>query len=115
MLLIGSLSRVSTYFSKVDALPWTSYLDECLQILDQNTGVAGDRLLAQLARLQLIDNKVAQTPGIERLCERASPTKSRNSTVTPWTFYLRALQVDLRASREAIPSEVQENSELPLS
>ena len=109
MLLIEQVARISNYFSKVDPLPWTSYLDECLGMLAKNEEIPGDPLLGQCARLQVINNKVAQIAGLENVCEAQGATTA-SAAKTPWPFYLRAFQAELRTFRETIPRYLQGSS-----
>lgn len=102
-LLIDATARVSNYFSKVDSLSWTSYLEECLNSLSQNNTVQNDLLLAHFTRLQLIENKISQIPGLQRVCENAG------STSVNWPFYLRAMQAELKACRATISSDLQQD------
>ena len=78
-------------------------MDECLDILARNDEVSGDLLLVQLARLQLIDNQVAQISGIGKTCEAIPPAK------TPWAFYLRTMQAELGRLKETILSIFQDD------
>lgn len=88
-------------------------MDECLRMLAENRDIPGDHLLAQYARLQLIDNKVAQVPGVERVCEKPTATTC-GAAKMPWPFYLRALQAELKSSRDAIPPHLQSDRGLIL-
>lgn len=102
-LLIDATARISNYFSKVDPLSWTSYLEECLENLSQNNEVQNDRLLAHFTRLQLIENKISQILGLQRVCEKAG------STGANWPFYLKAMQAELKACRATISSDLRQN------
>lgn len=108
-LLTSWCARISNYFSKVEPLPWTSYLDDCLESLAQNREIPGDSLLVHFTRLQLIENKIIRIPGLQRVCETNSAP--RNS----WSFYLRAMQAELKACRKIIPLELQDDSKLESS
>ncbi|KAL8830947.1 MAG: hypothetical protein Q9191_001155 [Dirinaria sp. TL-2023a] len=77
-------------------------------MLAENREIVGDPLLAQYARLQLIDNKIAQVPGLEKVCEKPTAAKP-GAGKTPWPFYLRALQAELRSLRDAMPPHLQSN------
>ena len=70
-----------------------------------NEKVEGDPLLAHLARLQLIENKVTQISELE------TKWVAVNTTKTPWPFHLRALQAEFKVVKEAIPSHLQRNRE----
>ena len=77
-------------------------------MLAQNENIAGDPLLAHLTRLQLIENKVAQISELDTICGTVNTTK------TPWSFYLRALQAELKTLKEAIPSHLKRNRQSTL-
>lgn len=101
-ILLSLLLRVSGYFSKIDPLRWTPYLEQCLNVMAESQ-VPGDTLLAQLVQLQLVDNKAAQISGLEWHC--GTPYSAK----TPWPFYLKALQAQLKEIRNSIPSDLQDN------
>jgi hypothetical protein len=52
--------RISLFIQKIDALRWTSHMDECLQVLDEAKECLTDGILVQQVRLQLIAEKMAQ-------------------------------------------------------
>ncbi|KGO59266.1 Major facilitator superfamily domain, general substrate transporter [Penicillium expansum] len=47
-------SIISSFLQKIDALRWTTHLDECLEILDAQKECLNDDILVQQVRLQLI-------------------------------------------------------------
>lgn len=105
-LLIDLCTRVSNYFSKVEPLLWTSCLDDYLESLAQNKETPGDSLLVHFTRLQLIENKIFRISGLQRVCQTTSAPRSS------WSFYLKAMQAELKACRKIIPSELQDDSKL---
>jgi len=52
-------SRISSFLQKIDALRWTPYMDECLQILNERKECSNDDILVQQVRLQLILETIA--------------------------------------------------------
>lgn len=61
-LLLGAFyltSTLSSSFKKIDAMPWTPYMEQALQTLESAVGQDSDLLLVQLVRLQhLIEETV---------------------------------------------------------
>lgn len=51
-------SIISSFVQKSDALRWTSHMNECLQILDENKECPTDRILVQQVRLQILIEKM---------------------------------------------------------
>ncbi len=96
-------SVVASYFSRIECLRWTPYLDECVRLLSENSEVPTDRLLVQFLRLQMISNKVTQNPGQEGFVEPGGPLKE------PWAFYLNALQAQLKECKQNVPPELEQN------
>ena len=93
--------RVSSYYQRVESPRWSSYLDECLQILEGNKGCPSDVFLVQLVRLQLIAESVGQAPWNEdNICVLKAPSN----------FYLKALQQRLREFKGQMPPELLQNS-----
>jgi hypothetical protein len=42
----------------MDGLRWTSHLDDCLAVLDENPECPGDEMLAALVRIQVIIDQI---------------------------------------------------------
>ncbi len=105
-LLIDLCTRVSNYFSKVESLLWISCLNDYLESLTQNKEISGDFLLIHFTRLQLIKNKIFRILGLQRVCQTISASRSS------WSFYLKAMQTELKACRKIISSELQNDSKL---
>ncbi|KAK9243068.1 hypothetical protein V1506DRAFT_494407 [Lipomyces tetrasporus] len=66
-------SIISSFLQKIDALHWTPYLDECLQMLDETKECLNDESLVQQVRLQLIAEKAARSTSYD-----AGPEKTEN-------------------------------------
>lgn len=103
------MTRVSSYFQRVDALRWTSYLDECVTVLAETGEHPSDILLIQLVKLQLISEKVGQAPWNDGYGD------ATGSTAAAPTFYLKALQAQLQDLKVKIPHEIQRNSKKHLT
>jgi len=95
--------RIALYFQKCDSPRWTAYLDECLRIIAENKDNPSDLLLTQLARLQLIREKVFQAPWHSGYAEETLSTKP------PSAFYLRALESEVQEFKRNIPTALQQN------
>lgn len=96
-------SVVASYFSRIESLRWTPYLDECVRLLSENSETPTDLLLVQFFRLQMISNKVTQNPGQESFVEPGGPLKE------PWAFYLKDLQAQLKGCKQNVPPELEQN------
>ncbi|PWY73034.1 hypothetical protein BO70DRAFT_381779 [Aspergillus heteromorphus CBS 117.55] len=70
-------SIVSSYFAQIDTMQWTSYMDECLEVLSQSTESPYDEMAAHQARLQRIAGEVESAKGTQNV---------------PPAFYLSALR-----------------------
>jgi len=95
--------RVSLYFAKIDALRWSPYMDECLQVIAES-GNADDDLLVHQVRLQLISERVMHASWNDGGIEHGESSKA-----TP-TFYLKALQNQLNQFKRSLPAHLQVNS-----
>ena len=91
-----SKDRVSAYWQRVSPMPWSSYFNECLDILASNEGSPGDVQLAQTVRLQLILDKLPQTPwNDENIAEKDLGSKA---PALPYVQALNAQLVDFKAN-----------------
>lgn len=98
--------RISSYLQRIDALRWTPYLDECLQMLAEKQEYPADTFLVHQVKLQLIVEKVSQAPWHDGLVD------SIDSMKVPPAFYLKALRAQLRDFKQNIPPELQQNGKL---
>lgn len=94
-------SVYANYFGRIDHLPWTSYLEECLQLLEEKMEVATDAILIQLVRIQLLCNRVA--------------TISWKTTSVPQSFFVKSLASDLESLTRALPPSLESNETLQLA
>jgi len=88
---------------RVDALTWTPYMDECLQILSQHPVCDGDELLVALVKIQLLTEQL--TRAIWQSPDSVAPA-----------YFSSALKSQLRDLKSQLSSQMQENREsnLPL-
>ncbi|KAH8684458.1 hypothetical protein BGZ60DRAFT_166324 [Tricladium varicosporioides] len=90
---------VSSCFHRIDALPYTSYVDQCCSILEAADTRNEDHTLIALVRLQLVSERIKQAPwntggnGGENFCPqilhvKALETQLRNvkAELAPGTF-----------------------------
>ncbi|KAJ9401498.1 hypothetical protein DTO282F9_1695 [Paecilomyces variotii] len=96
-------SNVASYLQKIDALRWTSHMDESLRILAEKQECPTDIVLVQQVRLQLISEKVAQGPW------QYGAAENTNSHEPPPAFYLQALQSQVMEAVQKAPPELQHN------
>ncbi|RAL03034.1 Zn(II)2Cys6 transcription factor domain-containing protein [Aspergillus ibericus CBS 121593] len=89
---------VSSYLAQIDPMQWTSYMDECLDVLSQSKESRYDEVLAHQVRLQRIANEVESIRG--------------GSTAVPLPFYLEALQRKVNEVKKAISPELQQERTL---
>jgi hypothetical protein len=87
----------------MDALRWSPYMDECLQVIAES-GNAEDELLAHQVQLQLITERVMHASWNDGGIEHGESLK-----VAP-TFYLKALQNQLKQFKRSLPAHLQINS-----
>ncbi|QDS74137.1 hypothetical protein FKW77_001111 [Venturia effusa] len=99
LFLISSV--YANYFGRIDHLPWTSYLDECLQILEEKMEVPTDAILVQLVRIQLLCNRVATIPW--------------RTTSVPQSFFVKTLASDLESLTRTLPPSLESNETLQLA
>ncbi|KAK4580131.1 hypothetical protein LTR86_000334 [Recurvomyces mirabilis] len=81
-------SMLASSFKKIDAMPYTKFMDESLQVLEETREYDSDLLLVQLVRLQHLaeDTHTAETPN------------------APMQMYVKAFEADLAQLRKSDPS-----------
>ncbi|KAE8146579.1 hypothetical protein BDV25DRAFT_162216 [Aspergillus avenaceus] len=82
-------SIISTFLQKTDALRWTPYMDECLQVLEEQQECLNDDILVQQVRLQLIIDKLSFGP------HHGGSAATLEPILAPPAFYLRPMQTQL--------------------
>ncbi|KAH6667913.1 hypothetical protein B0J14DRAFT_489034 [Halenospora varia] len=93
-------SLISSYFQRIDALRWTLYMDECLQILETENDLPTDIILVHQVKLQLI---------CERVNEASSVQDHEVSPNTPLPYFLKTSQAQLENFKKNIPESLQNN------
>ncbi|KAK4654465.1 hypothetical protein QC762_403520 [Podospora pseudocomata] len=89
-------SQISHSLKRLDALTWTSHMEESLQFLTQRHEWEGDDLLVAQVKIQLI---------VEQL-NRATSQSIDNA---PPSYYLSALHTQLTNVKTQLPSHLQQN------
>ncbi|KAM7185864.1 hypothetical protein V8F20_011635 [Naviculisporaceae sp. PSN 640] len=91
---------VGTFLRRTFAMPWTSHMEDCLRILDQNPDSPLDGILTQQVRMQ----RIAE----EAPCHSLQPTWSEVSphTRTICEFQINALLQRLETVRQNIPKTI---------
>jgi hypothetical protein len=84
-------------------MPWTPYLEECLQLLESAREYSTDILLVYLTRAHIIGDQVA-----------AAPWKNNfsNTSSIPPECYIRTLQTQLDQLNANIPLELRGDGEV---
>lgn len=95
---------ISNNLQRIDTLSWTTHLTECLQRLDENDEIIGDKILVTLIRLQLIVERVRSSQ-----IQGAPLQASTMTEVVPPAFYARILQAELERVKEQISSRLSAN------
>jgi hypothetical protein len=83
---------------RVDALIWTPFMDECLQLLSQQPAGDGDELLVILVKIQLL---------VEQLTRAVWQSPD---SVAP-AYFSSALKSQLRDLQSQLPDHMQKNRE----
>ena len=97
---------MSRPYKKIDALRWTSHLDDCLQVLDERHECLTDKILVQQVRLQLIVEKVTRGTWNDVAMGTAEYRKA------PLSFHLQALHSELQEVRSKLPLQFQRDGEM---
>ncbi|KAF7561477.1 hypothetical protein G7046_g2655 [Stylonectria norvegica] len=87
------VSSVSAYFAQIDALQWTSHMEECLTTLSQSKESPYDEMFAHQVLLQKIAGEVEGTKG--------------TISTTPPSFYLTAFRTKLDLVKADFSSGLQ--------
>ncbi|OHF02992.1 hypothetical protein CORC01_01750 [Colletotrichum orchidophilum] len=97
-------SSVASFLGKMDPLRWTTHMDECLQVLDEQPEAPPDRTLVALVRMQLLKEeavKVSSAWRPENMFDIVDAQK------TPPAMYVKLLQRQLQQHIQSLPSELQ--------
>ncbi|PYI35854.1 hypothetical protein BP00DRAFT_333610 [Aspergillus indologenus CBS 114.80] len=98
-------STIATFLQQSDSLRWTSYMDECLRLLEEQQESINDEILVQQVRLQLINDKLS-LGGFYG----ASSTSRESMRPSP-AVYIRPMQAQLQTQLQGIMSRVRPNSQ----
>jgi hypothetical protein len=104
------ISSITFYcLRKGEALRWTTYSDECLQIIETQMEFVSDALLVQLVKLRLINERVIDTP-LSCAMPQAGVIPQAVSLGRPMgMFYLRSLEKQLQEFKSGIPNHLASN------
>src|SRR4051794_33240812 len=89
----------STFLKRIDALRWTSHMEECLNILAESKECPGDAVLVHQVRLQLLVEQASQI----------SQQIRESGNATPLDLYRRSLQGQLQEVNDKLPPELNFN------
>lgn len=98
-------ASIATFLQQSDSLRWTSYMDECLRLLEEQQESINDEILVQQVRLQLINDKLS-LGGFYG----ASSTSRESMRPSP-AVYIRPMQAQLQTQLQGIMSRVRPNSQ----
>ncbi|KUJ08916.1 uncharacterized protein LY89DRAFT_329411 [Mollisia scopiformis] len=90
-------SIVSSYFSRNDAMTWTPYMEECLEIVSSQHS-RSDQMFAYQVRMQLLSHQTEVA------------NDSWEKTTLPPAFYFTSFQSKLDELLEDVPAELHENN-----
>jgi hypothetical protein len=99
----ANFHRPCSILRKGSSLRWTSYSNECLQVLETQKEFESDALLVQLVKLRLIFERVNELHWSSSSNENNIPMKA------PAEFYLRSLETSLQDLKSKIPRELLNN------
>ena len=106
-LLVGFEANVyssTRTFGRGSCMRWTTYLNECLRILETENELDSDATLVQLVKLRLISDRTRDLPG-----PSADADVDLAATI-PADFYLKSLEAHLRTFKSGIPDGVSNKS-----
>lgn len=104
MIYSADNPSVSCNLDRIDTLRWTPHMSECVHQLTDAKECESDLILVALVKLQLIVERMRQSPLHEREIGRDVVSKP------PAPFYVKALQADLDDVKRLVPSELQNSS-----
>ncbi|SPQ26729.1 2996b653-1133-4681-aa8e-47aec6c8f710 [Thermothielavioides terrestris] len=87
---------ISYSIKRLDALSWTSHMDECLQVLSQQREWEGDDLLVAQVKVQLIVEELARVT-------------SQSPDAIPASYVLSALRSQLQKIKAQLPPHLRHN------
>ena len=87
-------SMIATSFKKIDAMPWTNYLDNALRIIEERGEYESDAYLVQMTRTQHLMEDLT----------------SSESTSAPVQMYIKTFKFDLERLQERSPYKVPNNA-----
>ncbi|OJJ06457.1 hypothetical protein ASPVEDRAFT_87756 [Aspergillus versicolor CBS 583.65] len=90
-------SIISSFIRKTDPLRWTPFMDECLQVLEEQQECLNDEILVHQVRLQMITDKLDLGPYHGGLASTPDPIQA------PPSFYLHSMHARLRKIQPSMP------------
>ncbi|RFU29964.1 hypothetical protein B7463_g6352, partial [Scytalidium lignicola] len=95
------ISVTSVFFHRIEPMQISPYIEECCTILVEAQEYTMDQTAVSLARLQIIVERVRQSPWY-------SSHDSTSSTIPPM-FYIRSVEKQLEELRKSWPRELAQN------
>ncbi|KAF2188861.1 hypothetical protein K469DRAFT_564540 [Zopfia rhizophila CBS 207.26] len=106
LFLVSSIS--ANYRQRTEPMRWTSYLEECLRLLEEKKDYSTDQFLVYLTRVQLIRNQAATVVWTDTL-----PTGNASDGL-PKDFYVHTFKSQIEELKRSVPSELKSNATLQL-
>jgi hypothetical protein len=110
--LILTFSRLANFFHRLEAPRWTSYLDECCQILIDTGDHPNDKTAVSLIKIQVLADKIGQSPWHGRLealhADTPPPILYLDSLREQLKELKRQLSLDQRSHGQSLPSTCEQ-------
>jgi hypothetical protein len=88
-------TRISSYLQRMEPLRLTPYMDECIRNLSKKAEYPSDKIMACLAKLQMVVGHIPSNCGVQ----------------SPIGLYVNALQAQLQAIRKDLSHEFSQNGQ----
>ncbi|OBT85687.1 hypothetical protein VE02_05950 [Pseudogymnoascus sp. 03VT05] len=98
-------SNISSHLGRIDALRWTSQMEEALRIIETNTSCLTDKAFAFQVRLQLLKQKASHIREQNEL-DRARTATASATTSIPGLLYLKTLREHLHSLISSFPPDL---------
>ncbi|KAI1171455.1 hypothetical protein F4777DRAFT_565377 [Nemania sp. FL0916] len=91
-------------FLRCSSMRWTSHMDDCLKMLDENPEWEGDQILVLMVRIRKLSDHISQvqTTG-------ASEFDGHSSPKMPPSIYIKYFRQCLQTIRDQVPESLRDN------
>lgn len=101
---------ISSHFGRIDALRWTSQMEETLRVIESNKQYPADEVFASQVRLQLLTQRVAHLREQHETDRARTPTNTAN-VPAPAFLYLKSLRNQLQEYKDSLSPELRQQGE----